>query len=555
MASGALAWPYTHLYFSSSRTIATAGPHIFVFDTEKGSVLRSTTHLSENDLKQVIKSCPIHCVAVDKTFTYIATVGDDKFLKIWEVVDGESPAGLKLLNSRELPKKPTSVIFTNDSQTILASDKFGDVFSYSLVYTPFTTAEIEQQKLEDAKDPYASHTNPSNGTLVLGHVSPLYAIVLSQDENYIVTADRDEHVRVSWYPQGYNVEMYCMGHRKFVSALHIPSSSPSLLISGGGDPVLKIWDWMSGQLKGEVEIAQAVEPFAAVKKVLGKPRWLEEGGDNEGEGAGVSKRKQRRGKGKGSQQVSGPINEQDFIDVDQPADKPEAPRPSVNDAQPILAIKKIESIPNNEKSTFLFSAVGATAIFCFQEPNLSDSSTSTPISHYAFSKPVLDFACFPASSSTPALVWVLLDPTWNASQDVSSTKPVAPLQLLTISESGLAEARPEVLDRYAPLLQAVNVSTPATVTTTESNLKALDLYADLTSFPKLAPKAPEIGAETFASSSNAERLSKRELGRLKRTARVEEVKAKVGSKSVGGDETAGQPEPKRTRSEPGDIVE
>ena len=30
---------------------------------------------------------------------------------------------------RELPKKATSVLFTQDGQTILVSDKFGDVFA------------------------------------------------------------------------------------------------------------------------------------------------------------------------------------------------------------------------------------------------------------------------------------------------------------------------------------------------------------------------------------------------------------------------------------------
>jgi tRNA (guanine-N(7)-)-methyltransferase subunit TRM82 len=78
--------------------------------------------------------------------------------------------------------------------------------SYTFDFTPPTTKPIP--------DEFSSHENPSDGKLILGHASPLTAFSLSQDEKYIITADRDEHIRVSWYPQGYNIEMYCLGHCK-----------------------------------------------------------------------------------------------------------------------------------------------------------------------------------------------------------------------------------------------------------------------------------------------------------------------------------------------------
>lgn len=82
----------------------------------------------------------------------------------------------------------------------------GRNLSYPFHYIPFATKPI--------RDEFSSHENPSDGQLVLGHASPLTAFLLSQDEKYIITADRDEHIRVSWYPEGYNIEMYCLGHRK-----------------------------------------------------------------------------------------------------------------------------------------------------------------------------------------------------------------------------------------------------------------------------------------------------------------------------------------------------
>lgn len=66
------------------------------------------------------------------------------------------------------------------------------------------------------RDLISTHENPSGGSLVLGHVSPVTNLILTHDERYIITADRDEHIRVSWYPQGYNIEMFCLGHKKYV---------------------------------------------------------------------------------------------------------------------------------------------------------------------------------------------------------------------------------------------------------------------------------------------------------------------------------------------------
>ena len=52
-------------------------------------------------------------------------------------------------------------------------------------------------------------------TLLLGHVSLLTTLLLSKDDKYVITADRDEHIRVSWYPEAYTIEGYCLGHRKY----------------------------------------------------------------------------------------------------------------------------------------------------------------------------------------------------------------------------------------------------------------------------------------------------------------------------------------------------
>ena len=59
-------------------------------------------------------------------------------------------------------------------------------------------------------------------TPVLGHVSMLTAMLLlpaseeatSSTTGRIITADRDEHIRVSQWPQGWKVESFLLGQKK-----------------------------------------------------------------------------------------------------------------------------------------------------------------------------------------------------------------------------------------------------------------------------------------------------------------------------------------------------
>ena len=244
-------------------------------------------------------------------------------------------------------------------------------YSYPFIYVPLT---VKQQR-----DALSSHENPSGGQLILGHASPLNAFLLTKDEKYIVTADRDEHIRVSWYPKGYNIEMYCLGHLKyggflfeaftgkthvltisslflrFVSAVHIPKSDPTSLISGGGDPVLKIWDWMTGVLKHEVAVLDAVEPFMAVRALKRKRGSGDlDDGEDISEGARIKRKKGHR-KGKGKEKAKEKDKEADGDDGDGDADedKEEAPRP-----EKVLVIHKIDTLLSDSGPHVIFSAVG-----------------------------------------------------------------------------------------------------------------------------------------------------------------------------------------------------
>lgn len=75
-----------------------------------------------------------------------------------------------------------------------------------------------------------------------------------KERGYIVTADRDEHIRISrGPPQSHIIEGYCLGHKEFISKMClIPGTS--MLVSGGGDDELYVWDWPSFNLRRKYPI-------------------------------------------------------------------------------------------------------------------------------------------------------------------------------------------------------------------------------------------------------------------------------------------------------------
>ena len=208
-----------------------------------------------------------------------------------------------------MPKRPCSVILTPDEKTILCADKFGDVYSLPLIIplqenNVSTKGSLDKPSIDEHKPlskplvPTANsltvHTRKNQEALqnqqkvtnqvakkktldfshqlLLGHVSVLTDLACvslidntwppSKQRSYILTSDRDEHIRVSrGIPQTHVIEGYCLGHTEFVSKLCIPHWSQKTLISGGGDDFLLNWDWLSGTLRQKVDLKSLVDNF------------------------------------------------------------------------------------------------------------------------------------------------------------------------------------------------------------------------------------------------------------------------------------------------------
>ena len=124
-------------------------------------------------------------------------------------------------------------MFSLNGDHVLVGDKSGDLYSV---------------KVEAGGGP------PS---LLLGHLSQLLDLSLSHHGDLVLTADRDEKIRVSRFPKAYNIENFCLGHTEFVTCLCLAEENDQV-VSGSGDGTLRLWNYREGAELFSLEVAEQV---------------------------------------------------------------------------------------------------------------------------------------------------------------------------------------------------------------------------------------------------------------------------------------------------------
>jgi tRNA (guanine-N(7)-)-methyltransferase subunit TRM82 len=235
----------------------------------------------------------------------VAVTGEDKAVHVFSL---DHEGNLTHLNSRSdwpkvfgqnlltrdrcMPKRPSAIALTPDNG-ILVADKFGDVYLLPLIMDPAeeaafleasqsneqsgkrykpsaTTLTVHSKRnLESLKQQMERSDEPVKTKeslrfvhkLQLGHVSMLTDILFARRatdsgyRDYILTCDRDEHIRVSrGPPQAHIIEHYCLGHTRVVTRMCL--ATPEILISGGADEHLCVWKWQEGRLISRLDISQ-----------------------------------------------------------------------------------------------------------------------------------------------------------------------------------------------------------------------------------------------------------------------------------------------------------
>ena len=194
-----------------------------------------------------------------------------------------------ITSMRCMPKRVCAIVQRADTPMLLVGDKFGDVYSLPLdmveydrtAFSPVEPLNTQSSGFRPSATEFTVHTKGNREALrqqqqqkmtsskkrevaqfehklLLGHVSLLTDLILvrsstrAKPREYILSADRDEHIRVSRGPsQAHIIEHYCLGHKEFVSKLCVLPWQPDVLVAGSGEPSLKTFDWQTGTLVGD----------------------------------------------------------------------------------------------------------------------------------------------------------------------------------------------------------------------------------------------------------------------------------------------------------------
>lgn len=178
---------------------------------------------------------------------YLITLTDfDKAAVIFKIGD---QGKLELVKRQPFAKRPCALTTSLDDEQLIVADKFGDVFQ-----VPLLGDVIDEKDLLP----------------LLGHVSMLTCVDNTLDEDgkqVVITSDRDEHIRVSYYPQSFVIKKWLFGHREFVSNFVLPSwGNGKVVVSGGGDSYICSWLWQQDKdLITKYDISEIVQPYLSEK--------------------------------------------------------------------------------------------------------------------------------------------------------------------------------------------------------------------------------------------------------------------------------------------------
>lgn len=112
------------------------------------------------------------------------------------------------------PVEGESTITASTSTLLLAGDMAGDANAFSL---------DDQQPRQ---------------RLLLGHTASMLTR-LCMSNKYLLTADRDEKIRISSFPQTYVIEGFLLGHEAYITA--IDATTSGLVATSSGDCSIRLW--------------------------------------------------------------------------------------------------------------------------------------------------------------------------------------------------------------------------------------------------------------------------------------------------------------------------
>eukprot|EP01129_Flabellula_baltica_P008013 TRINITY_DN3155_c0_g2_i1.p1 TRINITY_DN3155_c0_g2~~TRINITY_DN3155_c0_g2_i1.p1 ORF type:complete len:383 (+),score=83.14 TRINITY_DN3155_c0_g2_i1:312-1460(+) len=180
----------------------------------------------------VIKSLLEDKTVIFEDFFYESEIGRliviaGKVVYLYQL-DVESGA-VEFLAQGLFPKRLSGCLIQEN--VILLSDRCGNVYRQDMDELVANFAEKGEE------------VAVTDDSLFLGHYS--WITTLNYYDGFIFTGDKTDKIRISYYPDGFDIHGYCLGHRNAVTCVLFSDGQfpTEWMISGGGDGSIRIWDY------------------------------------------------------------------------------------------------------------------------------------------------------------------------------------------------------------------------------------------------------------------------------------------------------------------------
>ncbi|KAL7477585.1 hypothetical protein ACHAW6_003391 [Cyclotella cf. meneghiniana] len=239
-------------------------------ENSKDDQIKKRDTESTSDTKGEIQAV---CCTEIESHIWFAVSREDKTLSLYCASSSFKPTSdaqekveakqLQPLTVYHMPKRARCLVFSvvssqNENSCcniIIAGDLSGDSYAYPV---PSNESSLT------AVDTTAATTIQPKSTprrLLLGHTASILTgmqVVPSSSEKpkqFLLTADRDEKVRVSYFPDTHIIHGYLLGHQAFISDMHAVDGhqfstadsslddNRTLCLTASGDGTVRLWDY------------------------------------------------------------------------------------------------------------------------------------------------------------------------------------------------------------------------------------------------------------------------------------------------------------------------
>ncbi|KAJ3423989.1 wd40 repeat protein [Anaeramoeba flamelloides] len=144
---------------------------------------------------------------------------------------------------------PGSIIFHPTEKSILITD---NVYSYKIPFGERKEMDIEKEKQKENENEKQKkkQKDTNEHKAVLGHTAIITQALMTFDKKFYITCDIARRIRVSNFPEIYDIHVFCLGHTDSVTSLAIHPASNEQFLTGGGlsDNSIILWNLQNGEI-------------------------------------------------------------------------------------------------------------------------------------------------------------------------------------------------------------------------------------------------------------------------------------------------------------------